>query len=673
MPVSEWDGNLSWGYNPNLHFATDKYYGPPEDLKRLVEEAHHRGIAVILDVVYNHATGQSPLVRLFNRSTVGDPRAVPTDDNPWYNPEARHPFNVFNDMNHESPFSKAWLDRVNRYWLEEFNVDGFRFDLSKGFTQGPEPNGYASTEAWSSFDPERVDLLQRMADNIWSTDADAYIILEHFGSFDEEKVLTEYRTDDGRPGMMVWNNLNREYSESTMGFVPSGLFSSDLSGTYYKNQGFTEPNTVTYMESHDEQWLMHRNRTFGNESDEGYSIQNLRTALERQKLVGAFFFTVPGPRMIWQFGELGYGWAPNECLKPGGGDNGECTASAPGRTAEKPIRWQYRDPAQSPDRVRLYKAWAAMINLRQQNEVFTSLDTDVSMRVGDNQPDRRIVLEHPSMNAVIVGNFDVDTLDVAPNFPSDTDGDNVWYDFFTGEPIDVTPDIRDAPVTMAPGEYHIFTSEEPVGGFPGAGLTNFGKPGAPLPVELASFSAARQGTEAAVLTWTTASETNNAGFEVQRRLTRADGREGTFEPVGFVEGTGTTTEPQSYRFTDRNLPFEADRITYRLKQVDVDGTASLSQKVTVDLGAPQRLALRGAFPNPARTSATLQYALPSSGAVRVEVYNVLGQRVATLVDETQPAGRKEVTLDASRLPSGMYVVRLQAPEGTRTSRLTVVR
>jgi glycosidase len=668
MPVSEFDGNSSWGYNPSMHLATDKYYGPPEDLKQFIDAAHQRGIAVILDVVYNHATGQSPFIRLFNEGTFGPP----TDDNPWANAQARHPFNVFNDMNHESTFTKAWLDRANQYWLEEFNVDGFRFDLSKGFTQGPEPDGYTDVGAWSSFDQERVNALQRMADDIWSVDEDAYVILEHFGDLQEERALTEYGTDAGKPGMMVWNKMNRPYSESSMGYINGEGFPEDLSNTYYENRGFTVPNVITYMESHDEQWLMHRNREFGNGSDEGYSTTNLATALERQKLVGAFFFTVPGPRMMWQFGELGYGWGSNQCLKPGGGDNGECAASAPGRTAEKPIRWNYRNPEQSPNRVRLYKAWAAMINLRQQNEVFTSLDTEVNMRVGENQPDRRIVLEHSSMNVVIVGNFDVDTLEVTPNFPQDTNGDNVWYDFFTGEPFEVTSDIRDAPVTFAPGEYHIFLSETPAGGFPEPGLTNFGKPGAPLPVELADFSATREGSDRIRLRWRTASETNNAGFAVQRRVKRPAGS-GTFAKIGFVEGAGTTAEPQSYRFTDTDLPFETDAVTYRLRQVDVDGTASLSERVTVDLAAPQRLRLHGPAPNPASSAARLRYELPTSGSVHIRLYNVLGQQVATLVDGPQPAGRKTVTVNTGSLAPGSYFVRMEAPGGTRTQRLTVVR
>ena len=668
MPVNEFDGNLSWGYNPSLHYAVDKYYGPPETLKQFIEEAHQRGIAVILDVVYNHATGQSPLVRLFNEATFGPP----TSENPWYNPEARHPFNVFNDMNHDSALTKTWLDRVNRFWLEKYNVDGFRFDLSKGFAQGPDPGGWTDVGAWSAFNQERIDNLTRMADELWSVDDRAYIILEHLGALSEEQILTEHGTDDantdGTPGMMVWNKMSEQYSQSAMGYEEN----SDFSGTYYQFAGYNVPNTVAYMESHDEQWMMYKNIAFGNSSGD-YDVTERSTALERQKLAGTFFFTIPGSRMMWQFGELGYGYGDSgeQCLR-----QNDCPPEAPGRTQEKPIRWDYRDPNQSPDRVRLYKTWSALINLRMENPVFHDVEQTqiVDPLLSTNTlSNRRIILEHPSdMSAVIVGNFGAESSEVTPNFPNDTDGDGVWYDFFTGRQFEVDADNRDASVTFEPGEYHIFTSEVPEGGFPEPDITNFDFPGAPLPMELATFNATRQGEDATVLTWSTAPETNNAGFQIQRNVTTSDGAAGSFERIGFVDGEGTTTQPQSYRFTDDDLPFEATSVTYRLRQVDMDGTESLSQEIRVDL-PPQKLALHDVFPNPVRQSATLRYALPESGTVRISVYNLLGQRVTQLVNGEKPAGRKTLTLNTGTLASGTYFVQMEAPSGVRTTRFTVVR
>lgn len=556
MPVSEFDGNQSWGYNPSMHFAADKYYGPREELKRFTDLAHQNGIAVILDVVYNHATGQSPLIRLANEGTFGPP----TPDNPWANPSARHPFNVFNDMNHESVFTQYWLDRMNEYWLTEYNVDGFRFDLSKGFTQGPDPDGYSDVGAWSSRDPERIALLQRMADQIWSVDNRAYIILEHFADTSEEKELAEYRIGEGLPGMMLWNNVHGGYNEASMGYATSSSFNN----SYYKNRGISVPNYVSYMESHDEQWMMYNNIAFGNSSSDGsYDVTKLETALNRQKLVGAFFFTLPGPRMIWQFGELGYGYGDSgeQCLQSGAGN---CPSSAPGRTGEKPIRWDYFDPDQSPNRVKLHDAWSAMINLRQQHEVFRATDTDVTIE-GNNTPGRRIQLLHPTMNVVIVGNVGVTPQVVQGNFPSNGD----WYDFFSGETINIDDGEAADGIPLAPGQFHIFTSQ-PVQ-TPKSGLVPFDV-AAPAPDVPEKLTATEDNAAGEVnLTWSASTSVDVTGYRIYRGTTSA------FDTTGASIGTvGVNTTS----YTDASA-MSGQSYVYYVVATDNDGQSSpLSNEAT---------------------------------------------------------------------------------------------
>jgi len=188
-----------------------------------------------------------------------------------------------------------------------------------------------------------------------------------------------------------------------------------------------------------------------------------------------------------------------------------------------------------------------------------------------------------------------------------------------------------------------------------------------LPVELAGFEAA-QATAGVQLRWQTASETNNSGFAVERR---AD--DGTFAEIGFVDGAGTTAAPRRYRFTDRAVPFAAEALTYRLRQVDADGSATYGPEVRVRLDDPDRLALRGNSPNPFARRTTLRYTLPRAADVHLSVYDALGRRVATLAEGRQPAGRKERVFDAGRLPSGLYLVRLQADDRVVTRRVTVVR
>ncbi|MFB6232129.1 MAG: T9SS type A sorting domain-containing protein [Salinibacter sp.] len=189
----------------------------------------------------------------------------------------------------------------------------------------------------------------------------------------------------------------------------------------------------------------------------------------------------------------------------------------------------------------------------------------------------------------------------------------------------------------------------------------------PLPVELASFGAAVTEADKIRLTWQTASETGNARFEIQRR---AD-KQGPWSRVGSVEGAGTTTEAQSYRFTDEGPPYEADRLAYRLKQVDTDGSASYSKEVTVERSVKE-VELLGTYPNPAQQRATVRYAVPERQDVKMYLYDILGRRVQTVVDGERE-GRHKRQLNVSRLASGVYFLRLRAESATKTQRLTVVR
>jgi 1,4-alpha-glucan branching enzyme len=414
MPIMEFEGNESWGYNPSFYFAPDKYYGPNNDLKRFIDECHKRGIAVILDIVLNHSFGQSPFVRLYSQGPYGPP----TPDNPWFNVTATHPFSVGYDFNHESQFTKALVDRVNAYWLTEYRVDGYRFDLSKGFTQ--RYSG-ADVDYWGSYDASRIAILKRMADKIWEVDSTAYIILEHFAENREEKELAEYRR-----GIMLWGNMNYNYNEATMGYHENGK--SDFSWGAYTTRGWSKPHLVTYMESHDEERLMFKNIRYGNRSG-NYNIQDTTTALNRMKLAAAFFFTIPGPKMMWQFGELGYDYS----------------IDYNGRLGNKPIRWDYlRDPR----RKNLYKVFAALIKLKTQNEAFGSSNFSLSLR----DPVKRIGILHSSMNVIIIGNFDVVASFINPNFPNT----GKWYDYFSGDSLVVTD--PQAAIFLQPGEFHIYTT-----------------------------------------------------------------------------------------------------------------------------------------------------------------------------------------------------------------------
>jgi hypothetical protein len=195
-----------------------------------------------------------------------------------------------------------------------------------------------------------------------------------------------------------------------------------------------------------------------------------------------------------------------------------------------------------------------------------------------------------------------------------------------------------------------------------------------LPVELAQFDAHLSGDDTVRLRWTTVSEQNNSGFRIQRARADANGSSGAWAEVGSVDGAGTTTTPQSYQFTD-DLPHTADRLTYRLKQVDTDGTTSISDPVTVQRRAVEQVQLLGTYPNPAHQQATVRFALPEgidASDVRLRLFDVLGRQVRAMRPSTD-AGRHEMQLDVSTLPSGLYVLRLTAGSAVKTQRVTVVR
>jgi hypothetical protein len=191
----------------------------------------------------------------------------------------------------------------------------------------------------------------------------------------------------------------------------------------------------------------------------------------------------------------------------------------------------------------------------------------------------------------------------------------------------------------------------------------------PLPVELAAFDADVTDDRTVQLQWQTTSETGNSGFRVQRSVSGT-----SWSTLGRVEGAGTTDEPQSYRFTDSSVPYASDSLQYRLAQVDVDGTVNFSDPVTVRFGNPDRLELLGSFPNPARSQATVRFAVPEqmTGDVQLELYDLLGRQVKT-IPAAEASGRVEQTLDVSDLPSGTYLLRLSAGGQTQTQQVTIVR
>ena len=427
MPVSEFDGNESWGYNPSFHMALDKYYGTPTAFKQFIDECHNRGIAVILDVVYNHATGQNPYYRLWNTSNGGYGGQA-SANSPFFNPVATHTYSVFNDFNHSKQATQDYVKRTSQYWIDEYKVDGFRWDLTKGFTQNCTSTDETCT---GNYQADRVAILKEYADYQWAKDPDFYVIFEHLGTNVEETEWVNYRLGEGK-GIMVWGNHNFNYNEATMGYNAN----SNFSWISYLNRGWTVPANVSYMESHDEERLMYKNLQFGNSSGT-YNIKTLATALDRMELAGAFYFTVPGPKMIWQFGELGY----------------DISIDNPCRVCNKPILWNYFT---EPDRKAVYDLWAKLIKLKKQEDIFRT--SNFSMDVANTNGLKKIQLTDNAANpalkyVTIIGNFGVTTQSINPSFQQP----GTWYDLLNNN-ASITVSNVNNPIPLAPGSFKVYGS-----------------------------------------------------------------------------------------------------------------------------------------------------------------------------------------------------------------------
>ena len=419
MPINEFEGNDSWGYNPSFYFAPDKAYGSAEALKTFVNEAHNRGIAVIMDIALNHSFGQNPMVRMYFDASVGQ-YGQPTASNPWFNPTPKHDFNVGYDFNHESLQTKNFTKRVIAYWMQNYHIDGYRFDLSKGFTQN---NTLGNIGAWGAYDQSRINILTDYYNHMQTVAPGSYDILEHFADNSEETVLSNN-------GMMLWGNLNGQYMEASMGY------SSNLSWGSYQNRGWNNAHLVTYAESHDEERMMYKDLQYGASSG-SYNITNLNTALKRQELAHCLLIPIPGPKMLWQFGELGYDYSIGTCSDGVTVDLANCKTSA------KPVRWDYWD---NQNRKHLYKVTAALNNLKKNEPVFSTNNFNIDL----GGFGKRIHLNGTN-NAVVVGNFQTTSLNMIPGFQHT----GTWYDYFTGNSFQVN-DLG-ATFFLEPGEYHVYT------------------------------------------------------------------------------------------------------------------------------------------------------------------------------------------------------------------------
>ena len=443
MPVMEFEGNESWGYNTAFHMALDKFYGPSNKLKELIDLCHENGIAVILDIALNHAFDRNPLVRMWMDDPNNDGWGGPSADSPYFNTVAKHSYNVGNDFNHQQPLTKNYVKRVVKHWIEEYHIDGFRWDLTKGFTQNCTANDEGCTNGYQQ---DRVDVLKEYADYSWSLDPNHYVIFEHLGSDNEEKEWANYRFNEGK-GIMLWGNLNHAYNQLTMGF---GTDNNIARVGHNAHSGFLGKRVVGYAESHDEERLMYKNLQYGNIANPQHNVKDLNVALSRMSAQGAVHFMVPGPKMIWHFGELGMNLSIFTCnngtVNPTGGTDGDCKLDT------KPQPQWNESWLTIQQRNKIYYDWKRMIELKTNEAVFEGNYTMAStttltpkIYISDN------TLPAESLSSVVVlSNFNVTAQNITPDFPVT----GTWYNLMDNAPVEITNVAT--PITLQPGEFRIY-------------------------------------------------------------------------------------------------------------------------------------------------------------------------------------------------------------------------
>lgn len=398
MPICEFDGNYNWGYSPNHYFAPDKAYGTETMYKEFIDECHKRGIAVILDMVFNHATGLNPMNKLY-------PYGADLANNPWFNVTAPHSDNVYEDWNHGFEPAHEMFIRALKYWLTEYKVDGFRLDLS---------HGLCSDKANTS-----VGNLKDYYDKgVKAVSPTAYMICEHWGSNmgTERPQLISY-------GMQCWNNTTNAYCQTAMGWLKDG-------------DGFGEANRdgyVSYCESHDEERMQYKCKKYGN----GDLQTNTAARLGRIAENVAFNVLLNGSHMLWMWEEIGYDFSINSDVDHPDAYNTNYRCNKKPRPDA--IGRSYFTQA---NRVAAFTKCAQVITLRTQlmPEVFQGNPTSQNISSGAQLRTIRW-----GSNVFAAANFDVST-NQAVTLPSGT-----WYDYLDGATQ------ASGTYTLAPGELKVFT------------------------------------------------------------------------------------------------------------------------------------------------------------------------------------------------------------------------
>ena len=347
LPIMEFNGNISWGYNPNFYFAVDKAYGTPDDYKEFIDLCHQNGIAVILDMVFNQSDGMHPWYQMYQWK-----------ENPFYNSSfggingAPHAYSVLNDWNQDNPMvQEQWAD-VIKYWMTEYKFDGFRFDLVKGLGSN-QSYANASDAATNAYNASRVAEMAYLNSVIRSVNPYGYCINENLAEAKEENEMAA-------DGELNWANVNNAGCQFAMGYSSD----SNMNRLYAPLDSRTWGSTVSYLESHDEQRLAYKQDQWGVAGVKG----DVKASMNRLGAAAAQMILAPGAHMIWQFSEMGN--AQNTKNNDGGNN-----------TDPKIVNWALLD---EPNHFALYENYCRLIDIRNSNPDLFAEEAAFTINCGQN-------------------------------------------------------------------------------------------------------------------------------------------------------------------------------------------------------------------------------------------------------------------------------------------------
>ncbi|WP_264511232.1 alpha-amylase family glycosyl hydrolase [Flavobacterium sp. N1719] len=441
MPVMEFEGNMSWGYNTAYHMALDKRYGPPTKLKEFIDLCHQNGIAVILDLALNHVFGRSPLVRMWMQDADNDGWAdavATTTENPYVNQYATHSYSVGSDLNHfrePDNLTNTYAVRTIRHWIQEYKIDGFRWDLTKGFTNQCTSGDDTCTNGYRS---DRVAKLKWYADKQWEIDPNFLVIFEHLGtggSYTEEVEWANYNRNGNTGGIMQWRKMTDSYAE-----LLKGNF-SDITGVAESTNRF-----IGYAESHDEERVGYKAL-----NEAGQTQGNLAKVHTRMAAMGSVLFLVPGPKMIWHFGELGMTNSLWTC------NAGNVSYSNPDcKLDTKPQPQWTNNWMGDANRLNVYNTWSRLMDLKTSQNVFEN--GTYSWNISNTGKPRLDVWTSTSSTSnlsyvIVLTNFSDATYNAVGGFPYT----GTWANLMDNSTFNVT-NVNMA-ISIEPGGFRVFGNQ----------------------------------------------------------------------------------------------------------------------------------------------------------------------------------------------------------------------